>query len=64
MDATKILSDIIAWTISYGPWIVTAAAAAAATLPAPRPGTLWATIRTAIDVLAMNFGNAKNLPKA
>jgi hypothetical protein len=38
-------------------------AAAAAVLPQGTPGSFWATIRSVIDALALNFGNAKNAPK-
>ena len=46
--------------ITYGPWVVTAASAAAAALPSAKPGSVWAQVRTVIDFLAINFGSAKN----
>ena len=46
--------------ITYGPWVVTAAAGAAAALPTAKPGSTWAQVRSIIDFLAMNFGSAKN----
>lgn len=52
----NILNEIM----TYGPMIITAAAAAAATLPKGEPGSIWGKIRTVIDFLALNFGNAKN----
>ena len=55
---------ITTFVTTYGPWVVTAAAAAAAALPQAAPGSVWATIRSLIDLLAMNFGNAANKPVA
>ncbi len=49
--------------MEYFPWIISAAAAAAAVLPKSEPGTAWDTIRKGIDFAAMNFGNAKNMSK-
>ena len=43
--------------------IVTAAAAAAAVLPQGQPGTTWYVVRSAIDLIACNFGNAANKKK-
>ena len=59
MNAATLAADVV----QYGPMVVTAAAAAAAVLPQGAPGSAWATVRAMIDVLAMNFGNAKNMPK-
>lgn len=46
--------------LAYGPVVITAAAAAAATLPRGTPGTVWFKVRAVIDFLALNFGNARN----
>jgi hypothetical protein len=43
--------------------VVTLAAGAAAGLPPATPGTAWAVARGVIDVLAANFGNARNAGK-
>lgn len=48
---------------TYGPWIVTIASAAASALPRGSQGTWWAAIRGIVEVLAVNFGHAKNPPK-
>ncbi len=45
---------------TYGPVVIAACAAAAAALPPAKPGTFWAVGRQIINVLACNFGNAKN----
>lgn len=52
-----------AWTAisTYGPIIVTAAAAAMAVLPQGKPGSVWDTVRTVINWAAFNWGNAKNI---
>jgi hypothetical protein len=47
-----------AWAVFSS--IITLAAGAAAAAPPPQPGTKWAVVRGVIDVLAVNFGNAKN----
>jgi hypothetical protein len=47
---------------NYGPAVISCAAAAAAVLPKPNPGTWFAVVRGVVDVLACNFGNAKNAP--
>jgi len=57
MTAATVGSAIV----TYGPWVITAAAAAAAALPAGGPAW-WQGARQVIDLLAMNFGNAKNAP--
>ena len=49
--------------ITYGPWVIAAASGAAAALPQGGPAW-WTGVRQVIDFLAMNFGNAKNAPKA
>ena len=59
MNAAAIGSAIV----TYGPWVVSAAAAAAAALPQGAPSSTWATVRQVIDLLALNFGNAANKPK-
>jgi hypothetical protein len=48
--------------LPYIPYAITGAAAAAAALPQAKPNTAWAGLRSVIDALALNFGNAKNLP--
>ena len=48
---------------TYGPVVVTAAAAAMAVLPQGKPGSAWDTIRTGVNWLAFNWGNAKNQVK-
>ena len=50
--------------VTYGPYVIAAASAAAAALPQGAPGSTWATIRGVIDMFAINFGNAKNEKKA
>ena len=54
------------WTgiTTYAPMIISAAAAAATVLPQGAPGSTWGHIRSVIDWLALNFGNAKNMPMA
>jgi len=56
------MKDILVQILGWIPYIVTAAAAAAAALPVPADGTIWSTIRKVIDFLAVNVGNAKNQP--
>lgn len=51
-----VLESLMHW----GPIVISAAAAAAATLPVGAEGSVWAKIRTGIDFLALNIGNAKN----
>ena len=58
MSAAVLFSDIV----TYGPMVIGAASAAAAVLPQTGPGW-WVWTRKAIDVLAINVGNAKNQPK-
>lgn len=53
----------IATATTYIPWIITAAAASSAALPQAAPGSAWAMARKIIDLLAFNFGSAKNAPK-
>lgn len=52
-------ADIVTAAATFVPMAVTAAAAAAAVLPQAGP-PWWIAARTLIDVLALNFGNAKN----
>jgi hypothetical protein len=47
--------------MQYMPYVISAAAAAAAVLPPAQEGTIWFTVRKVIDFLAINFGNAKNM---
>lgn len=47
----------------YVPYVISAAAAAAAVLPQGAEGSVWYQIRKVIDFLAANFGNAKNVVK-
>jgi hypothetical protein len=56
MTATTIIAFLTQW----GPIAISAAAAAAAVLPKGTPGTTWGTILAGINLLALNFGNAKN----
>ena len=56
MNEKSILAEIG----TYGPALVTVAAAAAAAMPKATPGTWYAVFRGVIDVLAGNFGNARN----
>ncbi len=42
------------------PYVIAAASAAAAALPAGAEGSTWFKVRKVIDFLAMNFGRAKN----
>ncbi|MDD5305608.1 MAG: hypothetical protein PHS14_21115 [Elusimicrobia bacterium] len=48
---------------TYGPAIIGAASAAAATLPQGKEGSTWYTVRKVIDFAAFNFGNAANAKK-
>jgi hypothetical protein len=52
------------WTVigNFVPALISCAAAAAAVLPKPKSGTWFAVVRGFVDVLAFNFGNAKNAP--
>lgn len=47
------------WVVKYGPWVVTAASAAASALPYPTSEP-WLTLRKVLDWLAFNFGKATN----
>lgn len=50
--------------LTYIPVIITVAAAAAAVLPhADDPTSTWGRIRAVLDVLAFNFGSARNALK-
>jgi hypothetical protein len=52
---------VISALVTYGPWIIAGASAAAAAMPqANVPGSAWFIIRSVLDVLAINVGNAKN----
>ena len=46
----------------YLPIVISLASASSATLPKATPGTWYAVLRGVIDLLAVNFGNAKNAP--
>ena len=54
------LSAIIGDVVTYGPMAIAAASAATAVLPQTGPAW-WIASRKAIDILAFNFGNAKNV---
>ncbi len=54
------LGTIFTYLTTYGPTVVTAAAAAMAVLPQGKPGSVWDTVRTGINWIALNVGNAKN----
>lgn len=57
------VATIISLITAYGPIVLSiigSAATAAAALPKGQPGTAWGAIRSLIDVLGANFGNAKN----
>jgi len=56
-------TDLGTAVVQYAPYVIAAASAATAVLPQGSPGSAWATVRSMIDLLAMNFGNAKNAPK-
>jgi hypothetical protein len=58
MTSTQIWAAIA----HFGPAIIAFAASAATVLPKPEPGTWYAVLRGVIDLLACNFGNAKNAP--
>jgi len=58
MTFQKFLADVV----TDLPYAVAAAAAAMAVLPPGKPGSTWATLRAFIDMLAMNWGHAKNAP--
>lgn len=68
MDFTTFIPEIIIFLQKY-PWftvvsaIVTAASAIAATTETPKAGTLWAKVYSLIDLLALNIGKAKDIPK-
>lgn len=57
MNFQTVYADVL----SYGPWAVTAAAAAMAVLPQGKPGSVWDTLRTVINWAAFNWGHAKNV---
>lgn len=57
MSMQVILNDVV----TYGPWVITAAAAAMMALPQGKPGTWWDTTRTVVNFIAMNWGHAKNV---
>ncbi len=59
MDTQTIVKDIATWV----PIVITAAAAAMAVLPQGKTGSAWDKIRTVVNYLALNFGNAKNAVK-
>jgi len=44
----------------YAPLVVAFAAVLAAILPQPQPDSSWAPVRKLLDLLAMNFGAARN----
>jgi hypothetical protein len=54
--------EILAAIAKYGPIVIATAAGSAAVLPKPSQGTWYAVFRGVIDLLAANFGNAKNAP--
>jgi hypothetical protein len=47
--------------VVYIPLAMAVAAVLAAVLPRPAAGSGWAPARAALDAVAMNFGNAKNV---
>ncbi len=51
--------------VVYLPLVMGVAALLATVLPRPQPGSPWAPARAALDLVAMNFGQATNakLPK-
>ena len=55
-------SQFLAAIARYGPAVIAGASAAAAVLPKPAPGTWYSILRGVIDLLACNFGRAKNAP--
>lgn len=55
MSASDIVSTIAS--------VIAAAAVLAAALPQGKPDSAWAIARQVIDLLALNFANAKNAPK-
>ena len=52
----------VAWNavVTYAPIAISVAAAGAVALPKGTPGTPWFIARQVLDVIALNFGNAKN----
>lgn len=55
--------DIFNFIVIAVPYVLGAFGAsgiAAAWLPRAAPGTVWGTIRGVLDLLAQNYGNAKN----
>ena len=57
------MNTVISYVVTYGPMAIAAASAATAVLPQTGP-SWWVAARKAVDILAFNFGNAKNLPRA
>jgi hypothetical protein len=55
-------AEILVAIAKYGPIVIASAAGSAAMLPKPSRGTWYAVLRGVIDLLAANFGNAKNAP--
>ena len=61
VDSIKALADCAYHCITvYGPWFVTMASAASAVLPKAKAGTLSAFFQQFIELVAMNFGHAKD----
>lgn len=56
MTAESIVSTVVAVV----PIVITFAAALMAVLPQGAPGSKWDKIRTFVNYVAMNWGNAKN----
>ncbi len=59
MDTQTVVKEIAYWV----PIVISAAAAAMAVLPQGKTGSTWDSIRTVVNYLALNFGNAKNIKK-
>ena len=53
--------DVLNWLVTYGPWIISAAAAAMAVLPQGKKGGWWDMVRTIVNYAAMNWGHSKNV---
>lgn len=59
MDKQQVIDFLVHWV----PIVISAAAAAMAVLPQGKPGSTWDSIRSVVNWLALNVGNAKNIKK-
>ena len=62
MDTIQILTNLLLDNqyVSIVTAVVTLASAVAATAPKPKEGTVWASLYSVINFLAINIGKAKD----